>query len=63
MFFKWFSKITLASTTVLDSTQINTGMWNVVKQLYLCIFYYGEHYQMKKKKNMGRKDNKVFYIV
>lgn len=51
MFFKWFSKITLASTTVLDSTQINTGMWNVVKQLYLCIFYYGEHYQMKKKKN------------
>lgn len=50
MFFKWFSKITLASTTVLDSTQINTGMWNVVKQLYLCIFYYGEHYQMKKKK-------------
>lgn len=61
MFLKWFSNITLASTTVLDSTQINTGMWNVVKQLYLCIFYYGEHYQMKKKS--GRKDNKVFYIV
>lgn len=43
---KWFHIITLASTTALDSTQINIGVWNV-KQLSNATLIMDEYYQMK----------------
>lgn len=43
---KWFHITTLASTTVLDSTQINIGMWNV-KQLSYATLIMVKYYQMK----------------
>lgn len=39
-------KSSLCSTTVFDSTQINTGMWNV-KQLSYANSIMVEYYQMK----------------